>query len=73
MTPIRIGDVRLSELKRVLAMNGFSCQFARGGVLVVDDAFVVRRGEGGLCVFGRVCEEYYKLRGLMYEFQALVA
>lgn len=70
---VAVGDVKLSELKKHLTQQGFTAQFAAGGVLVINDRFVIQKNaQGNIIVDGRVHPEYYKLRKVVYAFQALL-
>lgn len=70
---VPVGDIKLSELKRHLIQQGFTAQFAAGGILVVNGAYVIQKNaQGGVTVDGRVHEDYYKLREVVYGFTALL-
>ncbi|KAI8893571.1 beta-lactamase-like protein [Globomyces pollinis-pini] len=72
-TPVSIGDIKLSELKRHLTSAGYNAQFAAGGILVVNNSFVIKKNpEGNITVEGKVHEDYYKLREYIYGFQAML-
>lgn len=72
-----IGDVRLSNLKDVLAQNGIYSYFS-GGALICEDTVAVRLGapQKGqpvpVSLEGNVCETYYAVRDLLYEQFAIV-
>lgn len=68
-----VGDLKLSELNKHISQQGFETQFAPGGVLVVNNKFVIKKSKEGITVHGSVHPDYYKLRELIYNFQALLA
>lgn len=63
-----INDPRLSDFKQILQKNGLQAEFA-GGVLVCCNGIVaITRNEAGrIGVDGAVCDEYYRIRELLYE------
>ncbi|KAJ3304049.1 cleavage and polyadenylation specificity factor subunit 2 [Kappamyces sp. JEL0829] len=70
---VSVGDVKFSELKRHLAQQGFKAQFAAGGILVVNDRYVIQKNvQGAITIQGRVQEDYYRLREVIYGFQAML-
>ncbi|KAI9327471.1 beta-lactamase-like protein [Zopfochytrium polystomum] len=76
--PIIVGDVRLSEFRRVLAEAGFEAEFT-AGVLVVNGNVMARRaaaagGGGGarLILEGGLSADYYKVRKLLYNEHAVL-
>ncbi|KAI9362898.1 beta-lactamase-like protein [Zopfochytrium polystomum] len=76
--PIIVGDVRLSEFRRVLVEAGFEAEFT-AGVLVVNGNVMVRRavdaaGGGGarLILEGGMSADYYKVRKLLYNEHAVL-
>lgn len=68
-----VGDLKISELNKHISQHGFQTQFAPGGVLVVNEKFVIKRGPNGLSVYGGIHPDYYKLKSLITKFQALLA
>jgi hypothetical protein len=73
VAPVRIGDVKLSELKKQLGAQGYDTKFLAGGVLVVNDSIVIQKTEDGrLTVQGQVDEDYYNVRKIIYSFQAVL-
>ncbi len=71
---VTVGEIKLSELKRHLTQQGFTTQFAQGGILVVNGMFVIQKNaQGKLTLEGRVHEDYYKLRSIVYNFNAMLA
>jgi cleavage and polyadenylation specificity factor subunit 2 len=71
--PMTVGDLKLSELNKHISQQGFETQFAPGGVLVVNNKFVIKKSDEGITINGSVHPDYYKLRELIYNFQALLA
>jgi cleavage and polyadenylation specificity factor subunit 2 len=71
--PVTVGDVKLSELKKLLGQQGYNAQFISGGVLVVNESIVIQKTEQGqLTVQGQVDDDYYNVRQLIYSFQAIL-
>eukprot|EP00842_Homolaphlyctis_polyrhiza_P001823 jgi/Hompol1/2641/HPOL_000480-RA len=72
--PTMVGDLKLSEVRKLLQDNGFTTQFASAGVLVVNGVLVIRRliQGGSLVVEGRVSSDYYRVRALLYSEQAVL-
>eukprot|EP00775_Hariotina_reticulata_P011969 gene11969-12112_t len=66
---IFIGNVKLSEVKQALANVGTPSEFRGGGRLVVGGSLVVRRDgpEGQLLMEGPLCEDYFKVRDVVYK------
>ncbi|KAI7888717.1 beta-lactamase-like protein [Mucor mucedo] len=70
---IFVGDVRLSEFKKVLQSAGIQAEFKGEGILVCNDEVAVRKtGTGQLLVEGILSEDYYKIRSLLYAQHAIV-
>jgi cleavage and polyadenylation specificity factor subunit 2 len=69
-----VGDLRLSDFRRVLQGNGIKAEFREGGVLVCNDGTVsVRKsGTGKLVLEGILTPDYYKIRGLLYGAHAIL-
>lgn len=65
---IFIGDVKLSEVKQALAAAGVPSEFRGGGRLVVGGSLTVRRDgpEGQLVMEGPLCDDYFKVRDVVY-------
>lgn len=62
-----IGDVRLSELKKALALAGVRSEFHGGGLFCQGNVVVRRHGDaGGLLLEGVIGEEYYTVRDVIY-------
>mmetsp|Transcript_48188 Transcript_48188/g.154355 ORF Transcript_48188/g.154355 Transcript_48188/m.154355 type:complete len:294 (+) Transcript_48188:151-1032(+) len=67
---VMVGSVKLGELKQALAAAGMPAE-VRGGVLLcgADGYVTVRKApgsEGQLVLEGALCEDYYKVRQLVY-------
>lgn len=68
-----VGDIRLSEFKRILQNEGISAEFKGEGVLVCNDRVAVRKtGTGQLLVEGLLSPDYYKIRSLLYSQHAIL-
>ncbi|KAI9317887.1 beta-lactamase-like protein [Dichotomocladium elegans] len=68
-----VGDIRLSEFKRLLQAEGISAEFKGEGVLVCNDRVAVRKtGTGQLLVEGLLSPDYYKIRSLLYGQHAIL-
>lgn len=68
-----MGDIRLSEFKRILQNEGISAEFKGEGVLVCNDRVAVRKtGTGQLLVEGLLSPDYYKIRSLLYSQHAIL-
>ncbi|CAG5133239.1 unnamed protein product, partial [Candidula unifasciata] len=71
-TPVFINEPKLSDLKIVLISAGVQCEFA-GGRLVCNNQVAVRRDAGGkMKLEGTLCEDYFKIRELLYQQYAIV-
>ena len=70
--PILIGDVRLSEFKKVLQENGLSVQFQDGDLICNQLVSIRKLDSGELVLEGPLCEDYYHIRSLMYEQLAVL-
>lgn len=71
---VTVGDISLRELKKHLTQQGFTAQFAKGGILVVNGAYVIQKNaQGGLSMNGRIHQDYYKLRSIVYNLNAMLA
>ncbi|KAH7697660.1 hypothetical protein AAVH_35256 [Aphelenchoides avenae] len=67
-----VNDPKLSDLKTVLSASGFQADFS-SGVLYVNNVVSVRRNEAGrFHVEGCACEDYYKIREMIYSQFAIV-
>ncbi|KAK2553094.1 Cleavage and polyadenylation specificity factor subunit 2 [Acropora cervicornis] len=71
-TSVYINEPRLSDFKQVLNKAGIQAEFA-GGALICNNNVAVRRNETGrVGLEGAVCDDYYKIRELLYEQYAVV-
>ncbi|CAD5234858.1 unnamed protein product [Bursaphelenchus xylophilus] len=66
-----VNDPKLSDLKTFLGRSGFSAEFS-SGELYVNDALKVSRTAGRFIVEGPACEEYYRVRDIIYTQFAIV-
>ncbi|XP_071019366.1 cleavage and polyadenylation specificity factor subunit 2-like [Oncorhynchus clarkii lewisi] len=67
-----INEPRLSDFKQVLLREGIQAEFV-GGVLVCNNIVAVRRTEAGrIGLEGCLCDDYYKIRELLYQQYAVV-
>lgn len=65
-----INELKLSDFKQILINNGIQAEFS-GGVLYCNDKVTVRRketsGRGRIHIEGTLCDEYFKVRDLLYQ------
>ncbi|XP_005112434.2 cleavage and polyadenylation specificity factor subunit 2 [Aplysia californica] len=67
-----INEPKLSDFKVVLINAGVTCEFA-SGVLVCNNLVAVRRDAAGkMKLEGTLCEDYFKIRNLLYSQYAIV-
>lgn len=67
-----VNDPKLSDLKQLLMLNGFQAEF-NAGVLYVNNVVAIRRNEAGrLNIEGCACDDYYRIRDLIYKQYAIV-
>ncbi|MEE6494364.1 hypothetical protein FKM82_017112 [Ascaphus truei] len=67
-----MNEPRLSDFKQVLLREGIQAEFV-GGVLICNNMVAVRRTETGrIGLEGCLCEDFYKIRDLLYEQYAIV-
>uniref|UniRef100_A0AAF5PLK9 Cleavage and polyadenylation specificity factor subunit 2 n=1 Tax=Wuchereria bancrofti TaxID=6293 RepID=A0AAF5PLK9_WUCBA len=67
-----VNDPKLSDMKQLLASNGFRAEFS-SGVLYINNIASIRRNEAGrFHVEGYACEDYYKIRDIVYAQFAVV-
>uniref|UniRef100_A0A0R3RWQ9 Cleavage and polyadenylation specificity factor subunit 2 n=1 Tax=Elaeophora elaphi TaxID=1147741 RepID=A0A0R3RWQ9_9BILA len=67
-----VNDPKLSDMKQLLASNGFRAEFS-SGVLYINNIASIRRNEAGrFHVEGCACEDYYKIRDIVYAQFAVV-
>ncbi|KAI8375788.1 beta-lactamase-like protein [Blakeslea trispora] len=68
-----VGDVRLSEFRKILQAEGIQAEFKGEGILVCNDQVAVRKtGTGQLLVEGALSVDYYKIRSLLYAQHAIL-
>ncbi|KAF1798785.1 beta-lactamase-like protein [Mucor lusitanicus] len=68
-----VGDVRLTEFKKILQAEGIQAEFKGEGILVCNDQVAVRKtGTGQLLVEGAISMDYYKIRSLLYSQHAIL-
>lgn len=70
-TAVFMNEPRLSDFKMTLTKAGIHCEFV-AGVLICNNLVAVRRESGRIQVEGTLCEDYYKVRELLYEQYAIV-
>ncbi|XP_065259808.1 cleavage and polyadenylation specificity factor subunit 2 isoform X2 [Emys orbicularis] len=67
-----MNEPRLSDFKQVLLREGIQAEFV-GGVLVCNNLVAVRRTETGrIGLEGCLCQDFYRIRDLLYEQYAIV-
>jgi cleavage and polyadenylation specificity factor subunit 2 len=67
-----INEPKLSDFKQVLIREGIVAEFS-GGVLICNNVVAVRRNEAGrMQLEGCICEDFYKVRTLLYSQYAIV-
>ncbi|KHN82608.1 putative cleavage and polyadenylation specificity factor subunit 2 [Toxocara canis] len=67
-----VNDPKLSDMKQLLMANGFHAEFS-SGVLYINNVASIRRNEAGrFHVEGCACEDYYKIRDIVYAQFAIV-
>lgn len=67
-----VGEPKLSDLKLVLQQRGMTAEFS-GGILIVNGQVALVKTEGGkLLLEGCMCEDYYKVRELLYGQYAIL-
>ncbi|XP_077995100.1 cleavage and polyadenylation specificity factor subunit 2-like [Glandiceps talaboti] len=67
-----INEPRLMEFKQILLRQGIQAEFV-GGVIVCNNMVAIKRSEAGLLSLeGCLCEDYFKIRELLYEQYAVV-
>ncbi|XP_028396324.1 LOW QUALITY PROTEIN: cleavage and polyadenylation specificity factor subunit 2-like [Dendronephthya gigantea] len=63
-----INDPRLSDFKQILQKNGIQAEFAGGVLVCCNGVLAITRNEAGrIGLDGAVCDDYYKIRELLYE------
>lgn len=70
--PVFINEPRLSNLRQTLIKSGIQAEF-NGGVLVCNNKVAIRRNASGtIQIEGTVCDDYYKIRSLLYSMYAII-
>ncbi|TPX34148.1 hypothetical protein SmJEL517_g03138 [Synchytrium microbalum] len=71
--PVVIGEIKLSEFRRILENDGMQAEF-NSGVLVVNRRIAVkrRRERKEVVLDGWVGEDYYRVRKRLYEQHAII-
>uniref|UniRef100_L7MA23 Cleavage and polyadenylation specificity factor subunit 2 n=1 Tax=Rhipicephalus pulchellus TaxID=72859 RepID=L7MA23_RHIPC len=69
---IFVNELKLSDFKQVLLRNGVQAEFS-GGVLYCNGIVAVRRNEAGrINIEGCLCEDYFKVREILYQQYAII-
>lgn len=64
---IFINELKLSDFKQVLLNSGIQAEFS-GGILYCNDKVTVRRRETGrIHLEGTLCDDYFKVRDILYK------
>ncbi|ESO87748.1 hypothetical protein LOTGIDRAFT_234977 [Lottia gigantea] len=67
-----INEPKLSDFKLVLLQEGIPCEFV-AGVLICNNMVAVKRNEAGrIQLEGTLCNEYFRVRELLYQQYAIV-
>jgi len=67
-----VNDPKLSDLKAQLLLYGLQAEFS-AGVLYVNNVVAIRRTEAGrFHMEGTVCDDYFKIREMLYNQFAIV-
>ena len=73
---VMIGDVKLSELRRLMAMtlSSIKAEFTTSGDLICNGKVLIKKDQssGELCLEGPLCKEYYQIRNLFYKNVTMV-
>lgn len=71
---IFINELKLSDFKQILSKAGVQAEFADGVLLCSGGQVEVRRSSssGRIVIAGTVCEEYFKVRRLLYAQYAIL-
>ncbi|XP_041353692.1 cleavage and polyadenylation specificity factor subunit 2-like [Gigantopelta aegis] len=71
-TSVFINEPKLSDFKIVLLQEGIRCEFV-AGVLICNNTVAVRRNEAGrIQLEGTLCDDYYRIREILYQQYAIV-
>ena len=67
-----VNNPKLSDIRGQMQLAGFATEFS-GGVLYINNTVALRRsGEGDFQLHGTVCDDYYRVRSLLYKHFAIV-
>ena len=70
--PVVVGQVKLTEFRRILQTQGYETRFFKG-VLIVEGQVVVKRAEeGGIVLEGGLSRVFYEVRTLLYAQLAIL-
>ncbi|ORX45152.1 hypothetical protein BCR36DRAFT_333418 [Piromyces finnis] len=69
---IIIGDLKLSEFKKLLQHEGYDAEFIPSGLLVNESILIQKNESGKLIIEGSLSSEYYKVRSLLYNQFAIL-
>lgn len=70
---IFINELKLSDFKHVLIRNGVQAEFSGGVLYCSNQSVAIRRNEAGRIQFeGTLCEDYFKIRDLLYTQYAIL-
>lgn len=68
-----VNELKLSDFKQVLMRAGVQAEFSAGVLYCNNGMLAVRRNEAGrINLEGCLCDDYYKIRELLYEQYAIV-
>lgn len=71
-TPIFINEPKLSDLKMFFLQAGIQAEFT-AGVLICNNHVAIKKNEAGkLQLEGALCEDYFRIRDLVYQQYAIV-
>ena len=75
--PLAIGDIKLSELKRILLEkyehSDYKIEFKGEGVLVINESVSIKKfGEGDVIIDGKPSKLYYEVREIVCGLLAYV-
>lgn len=70
---IFVNELKLSDLKQVLLKADIQAEFSGGVLYCSGDVVAVRRNEGGrIMLEGTLCEDYFKIRNILYSNFAII-
>lgn len=68
-----LNELKLSDFKQILNKHNISSEFSGGVLMCAGDRVMLKRVDTGrVTLEGCVCEEYYKIRELLYEQYAIL-